>query len=595
MVMDYLNRCYFSRVRLFRDSDQEAVVRWFYAPEGAKLFPEWHLFGSEVWNVDHTQPDPPIGERRGKKPWSNGVNPGYVGQCFRGERDWYSAGVPAAALDEPVAPMDPCCRVTRPGGVALDGGAEVAYGTTIAGGLALDGAAAAIYPAIAGTGGIAFNGAAGLGFSLTFRGGLLFDGAGLVVQQLRGTGGMLLDGAAPLTWQQRSTAAGGLVVDGAAAHGWGQLSAAAGGLFLDGAAVVSYSITAPAAGGLVVDGTAPRSWSLPITGRGGLLLDGVAHFITKTQIPAGRGGLLLDGRAAFTSSTVTAAAGGLLLDGAAGVMATLLPHGGVLLDGTGQFSYAGGIPLPTYDLLSALSHAIVGLNNPSGQVLAASWMHQVTVTAASSAKLPPPVAGNLVGVKIDPASTQLFTLAPNGSESIDGGTGGRIMWAGESAILLSDGVNWFKIAGRTIPMHARVLRQTTLGWQGGSLPAGVWMTLYHNVAREDNTGLMSDGQGITIRRPGTYLAGHAFMLNQVNSANLAGSRLVRDAYILATPGESGASNGWYPYCAATVAAAFAAGAKLTVIGFQNSNAPTDIIANTTDDRNFLFATEQPSW
>ncbi len=68
----------------------------------------------------------------------------------------------------------------------------------------------------------------------------------------------------------------------------------------------------------------------------------------------------------------------------------------------------------------------------------------------------PAVSGNtgkLIGFRMSSALTKLVTLDGNSTETIDGATT-RIMWAGETAILLCDGKEWKKIAGKTIPMQA---------------------------------------------------------------------------------------------------------------------------------------------
>ena len=68
-------------------------------------------------------------------------------------------------------------------------------------------------------------------------------------------------------------------------------------------------------------------------------------------------------------------------------------------------------------------------------------------------------AGKILGVRMSPALTKLVTVDGNASETLDGATT-RIMWAEESAILLCDGSNWFKIGGKSVPMRARLSRAT---------------------------------------------------------------------------------------------------------------------------------------
>lgn len=60
-------------------------------------------------------------------------------------------------------------------------------------------------------------------------------------------------------------------------------------------------------------------------------------------------------------------------------------------------------------------------------------------------------AGQFIGVRMSSALTKLVTIDGNASETIDGSLT-RIMWACESAILISDGTQWCKIAGKSVPM-----------------------------------------------------------------------------------------------------------------------------------------------
>jgi lysophospholipase L1-like esterase len=124
-----------------------------------------------------------------------------------------------------------------------------------------------------------------------------------------------------------------------------------------------------------------------------------------------------------------------------------------------------------------------------------------TVGSAFTLTLPTPVgvAGQQISVRVVSASTQLLTLA-TAAGNIDGQST-RIMWAGESATLLSDGTNWVKTAGRTIPMRCS-LRMTA----AQTLPNGANTTATLDTTTLDNTGLMATlgSNGITVQRPGTY-------------------------------------------------------------------------------------------
>jgi len=81
--------------------------------------------------------------------------------------------------------------------------------------------------------------------------------------------------------------------------------------------------------------------------------------------------------------------------------------------------------------------------------------HVCSGTTADYTITLPAVSGNegrLISVEMSGALTKLVTVDGNASETIDGATT-RIMWASETAILLCDGTQWTKVAGKSIPMQ----------------------------------------------------------------------------------------------------------------------------------------------
>jgi hypothetical protein len=72
------------------------------------------------------------------------------------------------------------------------------------------------------------------------------------------------------------------------------------------------------------------------------------------------------------------------------------------------------------DMLATLVNNPNSLSNPGGSTLLANTWNVITATAACNAKLPSPAAGKVIGVRITPGSTNLFTLNPNAAETIDG-------------------------------------------------------------------------------------------------------------------------------------------------------------------------------
>ena len=119
-------------------------------------------------------------------------------------------------------------------------------------------------------------------------------------------------------------------------------------------------------------------------------------------------------------------------------------------------------PAPTEsDLLSDLVSAEVSVSSATSltsdafgkmHVVSGSSDYTVTLPAASGN------SGKIIGLRI--TGTALFTIDGNGSEEIDGELT-RVMWAGESAILLCDGSGWIKIAGKSMPFSSKAWKNAT--------------------------------------------------------------------------------------------------------------------------------------
>jgi hypothetical protein len=75
--------------------------------------------------------------------------------------------------------------------------------------------------------------------------------------------------------------------------------------------------------------------------------------------------------------------------------------------------------------------------------------YTVTLPSASSS------SGKSIAFQMGTANTltKLVTISAAGSDKIDGSTT-RIMWSNETAVLFSNGTNWYKTSGKTIPMVA---------------------------------------------------------------------------------------------------------------------------------------------
>lgn len=156
------------------------------------------------------------------------------------------------------------------------------------------------------------------------------------------------------------------------------------------------------------------------------------------------------------------------------------------------------------DFLSALQGPEISVTGASTALV--GRMHVCSGTSADyQLTLPSPAsfAGECIGVRMSNALTKLVTLAESGSPTTGPDGAARIMWAGESAVLLSDGASWCKVAGKVKPFICFMIRDTTLVLASGSAAE-----VPVNESFTDNSGLMADvaNTRINIRRSGQYTA-----------------------------------------------------------------------------------------
>ena len=159
---------------------------------------------------------------------------------------------------------------------------------------------------------------------------------------------------------------------------------------------------------------------------------------------------------------------------------------GDLLDGQGRVlapSGGGG----GGDLLATLVNAPVSVTGATSAVF--GKLHVCSGTSANyTVGLPNPSgnANRLVGFRMAGGLTKLVTIAPFGSETIDGAAS-RVLWAGEKVILYTDGTNWYKLCGTPLPMRA-----TARINNAQSIPSATHTKVLLNQSDADNTGLMVD-------------------------------------------------------------------------------------------------------
>lgn len=124
--MDQIRSCGLSRVRLFRDSEETTLIRWFPAAPGAKVFPDFHAFGYPRFEEFPDEFDG-AGVFAEGQVWRGNTYPAPPGLHFHGELEWFKTGVPRSVITGELG--------TERCGAALincDGGIEVGGSSGIA-------------------------------------------------------------------------------------------------------------------------------------------------------------------------------------------------------------------------------------------------------------------------------------------------------------------------------------------------------------------------------------------------------------------------------------------------------------------------------
>lgn len=126
MVMDQLRSCGLSRVRLFANSDEETLIRWYPAAPGALPFPAFHAFGYPVWEEYPDEFTGPGVFLAGQE-WRGNRYPALPGQHFHGDLEWFQKGMPVAERTSEL-PTSLCgtAEVIATGGVEIGGSSPVA-------------------------------------------------------------------------------------------------------------------------------------------------------------------------------------------------------------------------------------------------------------------------------------------------------------------------------------------------------------------------------------------------------------------------------------------------------------------------------------
>jgi hypothetical protein len=262
----------------------------------------------------------------------------------------------------------------------------------------------------------------------------------------------------------------------------------------------------------------------------------------------------------------------------AGSMGTSL--GRSLIESTTSTSMRSLLEIPDTSLSFNNEISITGVN--TGTI---AKMHVCSGTSADYTVTLPDVslhAGKLIGFRMAPALTKLVTLQGVSGQLIDG-QNTRVMWANESTILLSDGVTWTKIGGRSIPMSCFLYLNSEQ-----TIQSGITTKLLFNTALQDLGNLRSNND-LLIRRASLYALSAqvrvACGIETLVTASLAGSTLgpLVDAEAGAiNPSSHCVSQHWLPQ-----------GELISCYGSQWSGGARNTYAGSS--RNYLTIAEILTW
>lgn len=195
----------------------------------------------------------------------------------------------------------------------------------------------------------------------------------------------------------------------------------------------------------------------------------------------------------------------------AGVVFSVVAGTGITVDSTDPanpiINATGGGGGGSSDMFSPLVSGEIAVTTTA--TLTLGRIHVCSGTTADYTVTLPAVAGNagkFVGLRMAPGLTRWVTLKGNAAEPIDG-SNTRRMWANESAVVFCDGTTWTKVAGKTVPVHAVMSRQTAQ-----AMTVAAWVQIPMTTIGYDNTSALAvpaadtSGGRIRVLRPGSYFA-----------------------------------------------------------------------------------------
>ena len=228
---------------------------------------------------------------------------------------------------------------------------------------------------------------------------------------------------------------------------------------------------------------------------------------------------------------------------------------------------------------------------------AAGGFYAISGSSAITATLPTAagIAGQTVRIRCVAAYTGLCTITPQSGQTISGATS-RIIFAGESPVLQSDGTNWVRTGGAVIPCSCRMTLSTN---QSVPSDGNQHLVLLDTIAAGSTPHMGNTGSnGINLIRPGNYRITTSTSMANITATDLtvfvqaqsSGVSPVGNGIRTSTPSVSSIFG--IAGSAVQLVTGGAAGDLITFLVYQ-TNAATS--AQTFDNGNFMTIDEFLSW
>jgi len=312
--------------------------------------------------------------------------------------------------------------------------------------------------------------------------------------------------------------------------------------------------------------------------------------------PASATGKVLSDDGTWISVNPMTASGDMVYGGASGIP-TRLAKGTdtqvlTLASGVPTWANASGSGGAAVDMFASLASAENSITGAATAI--ANRMNVCSGTTADYAlTLPTPSAGAVIGIRISPACTKLITVDAGTGKSVNGVDQSKIMWAGESVVLLGVDTNtWVAVATHLIPMYTNLV----LNNSNHLFSAGVETKLHFDTVQSSNNTNMVDAANYSIKilRPSNYNI-IAFAL--FNDTNTSSGRFDIELYKGATfyNGITNYRHGSiYLNIALSLSPRLVAGDLMSVYGFFAAGSFTTTTVYTGSG-NIFSIRENPAW